>query len=525
MADTAASRPGESLFSRLSAGVTPPIAAQPVTLVIFGGGGDLAHRKLLPALYNLCVDGLLPPRVAVVGVGRTAQSDEAYRAFAKDGVTHFSRRPLDETVWRTFAASLFFVTAAFDDPEAFAPLGSRLDVIEHERGLIGNRIYYLAVPPSMFVTTVKNLAHARFIAPPDQEPNRGGGFARLIVEKPIGRDLESARAIDDAIADVFDERQIYRIDHYLGKETVQNILVMRFANSIFEPLFNQKYIDHVQVTVAEEEGVGTRAGYYDQAGALRDMLQNHILQLVALVAMEPPRTLDAEVVRDEKLDVIRSLRPIVGAAVDAQVVRGQYGAGFDLGSAVPGYREEQGVDRESRTETFIALEMFIDNWRWAGVPFFLRTGKRLPKRASEISIHLKGVPPILFNNDPNGPLDPNVLSIRIQPDEGFALSISSKIPGPRVRIYPVKMDFHYGATFGNTSPEAYERLLLDVMAGDPTLFMRRDSVEAAWRWVMPILDRWAGQTAARPALYAAGEWGPPEAQALIEATGRRWRDL
>ena len=509
-----------SLFDRLSAGLPPPIAAEPVTLVIFGGGGDLAHRKLLPALYNLHVDGLLPPRFAVVGVGRSAMTDEAYREFAKDGIAHFSRRPPDEAAWKTFAESLFFVSASFGDLKAFAALGSRLDVIEHERGLPGNRLYYLAVPPSMFVPTVQNLARAKFIGPPDTPP-----FARLIVEKPIGRDLTSALAIDDAIAEVFAEKQIYRIDHYLGKETVQNILVMRFANSIFEPLFNQKYIDHVQVTVAEEEGVGTRAGYYEQAGALRDMVQNHILQLVALVAMEPPRSLDAEVIRDEKLEVIRSLRPIDAEAVDRQVVRAQYAAGFDMGSPVPGYREEPGVDRNSRTETYVALQFFIDNWRWAGVPFFVRTGKRLPKRASEISIHLKEVPPILFNADPSARLGPNVMSIRIQPDEGFALAISSKIPGPRVRIYPVKMDFQYGSTFGNISPEAYERLLLDVMAGDPTLFMRRDTVEAAWRWVMPILDRWAEQQTASLPAYAAGDWGPPQADRLIESTGRRWRDL
>ena len=301
--------------------------------------------------------------------------------------------------------------------------------------------------------------------------------------------------------------------------------MLRFANSIFEPLFNQKYIDHVQLTVAEEEGVGTRAGYYEQAGALRDMVQNHILQLLSLVAMEPPRSLDAEVVRDEKLEVVRSLRPIDGEAVDNQVVRAQYTAGFNLGSPAPAYRDEKGVDKASRTETYVALQVFIDNWRWAGVPFFLRTGKRLPKRASEISIHLKDIPPILFNSDPAGRLDPNVLSIRIQPDEGFALTINSKIPGPRVRIYPVKMDFRYGSTFGNISPEAYERLLLDVMAGDPTLFMRRDAVEAAWRWVMPILDRWAERQDATVPPYAAGEWGPPEANAMIESTGRRWRNV
>jgi glucose-6-phosphate 1-dehydrogenase len=511
-----------------------------VTLVIFGGGGDLAHRKLLPALYNLHVDGLLPPGFVVVGVVRKEMTDEAYRGFAKDGVTQFSRRPIDEGAWQTFAAMLFVTCAEIDGDVGFAPLGSRLDIIEHERGLRPDRIYYLAIPPSLFAPTVKQLARARLVqrasavqgpqVPPDADraaassgPS-GPPVARLIVEKPIGRDLDSARAINDAIAEVFDERDTYRIDHYLGKETVQNILVMRFANSIFEPLLNQKYVDHVQITVAEEEGVGTRAGYYEQAGALRDMVQNHMLQLMAMVAMEPPHSLDADVIRDEKLEVLQSLRRIEGADVDATVVRAQYTAGFVLGKPVPGYREETGVDPNSRTETFVALQLFIDNWRWAGVPFFLRTGKRLPKRASEISVHLKDVPPILFNADPSGRLDPNVLSIRIQPDEGFSLGISSKVPGPRVKIFPVKMDFHYGSTFGGSSPEAYERLLLDVMAGDPTLFMRRDAVEAAWRWVMPILERWAETSDPLPTA-AAGEWGPPEADKLIESTGRRWRPL
>jgi glucose-6-phosphate 1-dehydrogenase len=495
---------------------------QPVTIVIFGGGGDLAHRKLLPALYNLHLDGLLPPRAAIVGVGRSPMTDDAYRAFANDGIRRFSRRPLDEHAWETFAASIFFAAASIDDEHAFAPLGSRLDIIEHERGLTGNRIYYLAVPPALFAPTVKQLDRARFIARESRKDTATQPFSRLIVEKPIGRDLESACAINDAIAEVFDERQIYRIDHYLGKETVQNILVLRFANSIFEPLMNQKYVDHVQVTVAEEEGVGTRAGYYEQAGALRDMVQNHILQLLALVALEPPRSLDADVVRDEKLEVLLSLRPIAGDAIDANVVRGQYTSGFVMGKPAPGYREEANVNAQSQTETFVAMQVFIDNWRWAGVPFFLRTGKRLPKRASEISIHLKSVPPILFNAEPSGRLDPNVLSIRIQPDEGFALGISSKIPGPRVNVYPVTMDFRYGSTFGGSSPEAYERLLLDVMAGDPTLFMRRDQVETAWRWVMPVLDRWA-ESKTEPPGYPAGEWGPAEADRLIEATGRQWR--
>ena len=497
-----------------------PVVVEPVTIVIFGGAGDLAHRKLLPALYNLHVDRLLPPRFAVVGVGRQPFTDEAYRDFAKDGTTQFSRRPPEDAAWQTFAQSLFYLQGSIEEAAMYRSLGARLDTIEHQHGLSGNRIYYLAVPPTMFGPTVKNLAAARLVHSPDSPP-----FARLIVEKPIGRDLASARTINDEIAAVFDERQVYRIDHYLGKETVQNILVLRFANSIFEPLFNQKYIDHVQITVAEEEGVGKRAGYYEQAGALRDMVQNHILQLVALVTTEPPRSLDGDVVRVEKLEVIQSLRPMAGAAVDDQAVRGQYAAGFEAGAPVPGYREEQGVDPQSRTETYVALRVFIDNWRWAGVPFFLRTGKRLPKRASEISIHLKNVPPILFNTDPGAPLDPNVLSIRIQPNEGFALSIESKVPGPRVHLYPVKMDFQYGSTFGKPSPEAYERLLLDVMAGDPTLFMRRDAVEASWLWITAILDRWAEQKDGPLPTYPAGEWGPPQADGLIESTGRRWRNL
>jgi glucose-6-phosphate 1-dehydrogenase len=510
----------EAITERLAAGEPRPIAVEPTTIVIFGGAGDLAHRKLLPALYNLHVDALLPDPFAVVGVGRTRLTDDAYRTFAREGVEHFSRRPPDQAHWQTFAAALHFVEADLEEPPAIATLGARLDTIEHERGLPGHRVYYLAVPPSKFVPTVNRLAAAKFVPPVDAPQH-----ARLIVEKPIGRDLTSARTINDAIARVFDERQIFRIDHYLGKETVQNILVLRFANSFFEPLFNQKYIDHVQITVAEEEGIGTRAGYYEQAGALRDIVQNHMLQLLALVAMEPPRSLDADVVRDEKLEVVQSLRPLEGDCVDRDAVRARYTAGLDASQPVPGYLEETGVDPGSRIETFVALQVFVDNWRWAGVPFFLRTGKRLPKRASEISIQLKAVPPILFNKDPASPLDPNVLTIRIQPDEGFALGIMSKIPGPHVRIVPVSMDFRYSTRFGATSPEAYERLLLDVLTGDATLFMRRDSVEASWQWVTPILERWAERTADPLPAYPAGSWGPVEADRLIEGTGRRWRQL
>jgi glucose-6-phosphate 1-dehydrogenase len=517
MSEPVLTPPDRSLLDQLAPGDAAPIVAEPVSIVIFGGAGDLAHRKLLPALYNLHLDGLLPPRIAITGVGRKQMTDDAYRQFAKSGIDSFSRRRVDEAVWKLFAAGLFWANGPIDENESLAGLGARLDIIEHERGLRGNRVYYLAVPPSLFVATVTQLDRARFIGRGDGRP-----YARIVIEKPIGHDLASARVINDAIAAVVDERQIYRIDHYLGKETVQNILVLRFANSIFEPLFNQKYIDHVQVTVSEAEGVGSRAGYYESAGALRDMVQNHLLQLLSLVAMEPPRSLDADVIRDEKLEVLQSLRPLDVEDVDASTVRAQYDAGFVTGQPVRGYREEPGVASGSQTETFVALQLWIDNWRWAGVPFFLRTGKRLPKRASEISVHLKEVPPILFNTSAAARLDPNILSMRIQPDEGFALGISSKIPGPRVRIYPVQMDFHYGSTFGASSPEAYERLLLDVMAGDQTLFMRRDQVEAAWQWVMPILDRWAADRLP-VSRYAAGDWGPPEAEQLIRRLGREWK--
>jgi glucose-6-phosphate 1-dehydrogenase len=493
---------------------------EPATIVIFGGSGDLARRKLVPALYNLHVDGRLPPGTVIVGVARNEMSDEAYRAFAKEGVAQFSRRPVEEAAWAALASSLFFIGGSFDDPGTFASLGSRLDIVERERGLPGNRVYYLAVPPAIFVSTTRQLARARFVAKGQPAP-----YARLIVEKPIGHDLQSARAINDALAEVFDEPQIFRIDHYLGKETVQNILVLRFANSIFEPLFNQRFVDHVQITVAETEGVGSRAGYYERAGALRDMMQNHLLQLLAVVAMEPPHSLDADVVRDEKLEILLSLRPLSGESVDTHVVRGQYAAGRIGNAAAAAYLEEKGVAPRSRTETFVAIRAFVDNWRWAGVPFLLRTGKRLPKRASEISVHLKGVPPILFNADPRAPLEPNVLAIRIQPDEGFSVSISSKVPGPDVEISPVKMDFRYQGEYAGTTPEAYERLLLDVMEGDQTLFMRRDAVEVSWRFVMPILERWAEQTGDALPSYPAGTWGPAEAEQLLQGVGRSWHRL
>ena len=492
---------------------------QSCSLVILGGGGDLTKRKLLPAVYNLALDDVLPRHFAVFGFGRRTLSDEDFRAFAREGIDTYSRRPLEDKHWADFRRSLFFVQGSFKDADAFAQLKKRLNAIESELGIPGNRIFYLSIPPSFIETCVNQLKAAGLISPPDSS----GPFSRVIVEKPIGRDLDSARQVNATLAKVLDENQIFRIDHYLGKETVQNILVMRFGNSIFEPLWNKKYIDHVQITVAEEEGVGTRADYYEQAGALRDMVQNHILQLLSLTAMEPPWAMTADVVRDNKLAVLNCLRPITDCA--QCVVRAQYTAGKNGGDDVPGYRREQNVETASMTETYVAIKTFVDNWRWAGVPFYIRTGKRLPKRVSEISVQFKEVPPILFNVDPQDPVEPNVLTLRIQPDEGLSMSIATKLPGAKVRIRPVNMDFRYHTTFEKQLPEAYERLLLDVLAGDPTLFMRRDEVEASWTWIVNIQEFWEREGARSLPEYAAGTWGPVEADKLINTDDRKWRTL
>ena len=503
----------------LVAGLAQTLLPQPCALVIFGGAGDLARRKLLPALYNLLLDGLLPASFAVVGFARTALDDAGFRAVAREGVERHSRRTLDEGTWQAFERRLFWVRGGFDEAEAYPRLRERLSEIEPGCGLRGSRIYYLSVPPSTMVDCVQRLADSGMARPPAPQ----GPWDRIIVEKPIGRDLETARELNAALGRVFDESQTFRIDHYLGKETVQSLLVMRFANAIFEPLWNQKYVDHVQITVAEAEGVGSRANYYEEAGALRDMVQNHLLQLLSLTAAEPPWALTADVVRDQKLAVLNCLRPLSGAEVDRFVVRAQYDEGFVHGVRVPGYAGEKNVRPGSTTETYVGLECFVDNWRWAGVPFYLRTGKRLPRRASEIAVQFKDVPHILFNVGGEQPLEPNVLTVRIQPDEGMSLRIATKLPGPKVRIYPVRMDFRYGTTFGEQSPEAYERLLLDVMAGDATLFMRRDAVEAAWTWVDNVLEAWARAGAREIPRYAAGSWGPREADELMAREGRRWR--
>lgn len=530
-----------------------PLVPQPSILVIFGGDGDLAWRKLLPAVYNLNMDGALPSHFAVVCFGLPStpddlaknKPDEYIRKRAQDGISRFSRQPLSDAHWQDFSRALFFVPGSFGDAAAYARLKTRLAAIDAEFGIPGARVYYMAVPPGLVEMSVVHLRDAGMVAAPDETR----AFARVIIEKPIGRDLESAQAVIKAVDQAFAENQTYRIDHYLGKETVQNLMVLRFANSIFEPLWHAKYIDHIQITVAEDEGLAqwdvetgriaaSRVGYYEGVGALRDMVQNHILQVLCTVAMEPPYSLDADVVRDAKSTVLHCLRPMTHADVKRNVVRGQYIEGEEFGRRVPGYRHEvrkffeevaqkpiPAASVNSTTETFVAIRLFIDNWRWAGVPIYLRTGKRLPKRASEVSIQFKDVPQVLFNAHPDVPLEPTVLTLKVQPEEGLSMRIASKLPGPKVRIYPVKMEFNYASSFGTISPEAYERLILDVMAGDATLFMRRDAVVAAWQWVMPILEVWQREQALNLPEYQCGSWGPIEADRLLREDGRQWRIL
>jgi glucose-6-phosphate 1-dehydrogenase len=488
----------------------------PCTIVIFGASGDLAARKLLPALYNLehCGRDAVPPESAILGFARREMSVEAFRTKTRDAAQRYSRLEIDEECWRRFAQNLDYLSG-LDRPDGFARLKGRLEEIERARGLPPNRIYYLSLPPEAIIETVEKLHGAKLIAPPDA-PH----FTRIVVEKPIGHDLHSALKIISAMRKYFDESQIFRIDHYLGKETVQNLMVLRFANSIFEDFWNNSRVDHVQITVSEEEGLGTRAMYYDGAGALRDMVQNHMLQVLALTGMEPPVSLAADAVRDAKVNVIRSLRPLDPGGVRKLVVRGQYAAGELDGKRVAGYLQEEGIRETSRTETFVALKVLVDNWRWAGVPFYLRTGKRLPRRASSIFVQFKRVPEILFNR--RVALPPDVLAIRIQPDEGFSLEVLAKRPGLDLSIQPVRMNLRYAAEFDGASPDAYERLLLDVMAGDHTLFLGARFVQRSWEFVEGILDQWQNDPGIPLEPYPAGSWGPKAADDLIRADGRKW---
>ena len=489
-------------------------------VVLFGATGDLAHRKVVPALYHLWAAGLLPERFALVCFGRRDADDASMRADLRTSLDKHARvRPVDEETWAAFAARISYFQGGFGDPASYAALARRLDEIDAAAGTEGNRLFYLATPASSFPEIVRGLGGAGL----DHETAEGG-WRRIVIEKPFGRDLDTAVRLNREVGKVFRESQVYRIDHYLGKETVRNILIFRFGNLIFEPIWHRRYIDHVQITVAESIGVEGRGAFYEETGALRDILQNHLLQLLTLVAMEPPATLEADSLRDEKVKVLRAVRPIPADAVDASVVRGQYGPGWVGATEVAGYRGEPSVDPASETETFVAARLEIDDWRWAGVPFYLRAGKRLPKRATEIAIQFKDVPQRLFaplGGDPEA----NLLVIRIQPDEGILLRFAAKVPGLGVDVRPVNMDFAYGSAFTVDSPDAYETLILDALLGDASLFTRADEVEAAWKIVDPIIESWIAGAEPNLPNYAAGTWGPEAADELLTREGRRWRRL
>jgi len=485
--------------------------ADPCTVVIVGVTGDLTRRKLFPALYNLLLDGLLPTSFAVVGVARTPHDgivDEL-----RQGIESHSRRALDAARWGELAAGCSFVPVA-GDPESYQRLAAHLAEIDRSRGTQGNRLFYLSVPPSAVPSVLDGLAAAGL-----NQPGAEGGYARIVLEKPIGHDLASATELNRTVHRAFHERNVFRIDHYLGKETVQNLLVFRFANAIFEPLWNQKYIDHVQITVAEPLGVEGRGAYFEEAGITRDIVQNHAFQLVCLTAMEPPASLDPTAIRNEKVKVLQALRPVDAAANGASSVRAQYIPGVIDGHEVPGYREEPGVSPDSRTESYVALRMHIDNWRWADVPFYVRAGKRLPRRLTEVALRFRGVPHRLFRQDTP---EANTLVLRIQPDEGMKLQFEVKVPGTSPRMKAVDMDFRYGQAFGAQPPEAYERLLLDAMLGDSTLFIRSDEVEAAWAYVDRLFEAWSASDQPLPE-YTAGSWGPAEAEVMLARDGRTWR--
>jgi glucose-6-phosphate 1-dehydrogenase len=502
----------------------PARSAAPCTIVIFGASGDLTQRKLVPALYNLRHDGLLPDGCALVGFARRPKSDEQFREEMREGVAAHSRTSIEQAAWDAFATTVRYHQSDFDDAAGYAGLRALLDELDAARDVEpgkGNRLFYLATPPEAYPRIVAQLGAAGLNGPPPSQRGKGG-WTRIIIEKPFGRDLASAQALNAHVLGVFDESQVYRIDHYLGKETVQNILTFRLGNSIFEPLWNRRYVDHVQIMVAEQIGVEGRGGYYDHAGAIRDMVQNHMLQVLALTAMEPPAAFTADAVRNEKVKALQAIRPIAAEEVGTYTVRGQY----------TDYRHEPGVTAGSTTDTYVALKLAIDNWRWAGVPFYLRTGKALPQRLTEISIQFKQPPLTLFahSNDADhtggkGMMEPNVLVLRIQPNEGIALRVGLKPPGSSLRLQPVELGFHYGEGFGKESPEAYERLLLDAILGDATLFIRRDEVEAAWSLITPVMEGWAAGHAPKPAPYWPGSWGPDAADVLIEKDGRAWRTL
>jgi glucose-6-phosphate 1-dehydrogenase len=510
------------VINPLRAGMRHARTVAPCVMVIFGATGDLTHRKLIPALYNLALEQPLPAQFTVVGVARRPFTHEQFRQQMLEATSSFSRRTVNPVVWEAFASGLFYSQVQFNNLADYQQLGALLEQLDRERGTEGNRIFYLATQPSLYPTIIAAL---RATGLAQRGSGDAPGWPRIIVEKPFGHDRASARALNDDLSTAFAESQIYRIDHYLGKETVQNILVMRFGNGIYEPIWNRRYIDHVQITAAESVGVEGRAGYYDEAGALRDMIQNHMMQLLTLVAMEPPAAFLADAVRDEKVKVLRSIAPQADAEIAHNVVRGQYGAGWQGGVHVTSYREEPGVKPGSPTETFVALKLELENWRWAGVPFYLRTGKRLTKRLTEVAIQFKRPPYLLFRGTGADEMQTNVLSLRIQPNEGISLRFGAKVPGQEMQVRPVNMEFFYGRAFGAQPPEAYERLLLDCMHGDSTLFTRRDETDLSWGLVDAIARAWSLQPPAAIPQYDPGTAGPQEADTLIERDGRTWRRI
>jgi glucose-6-phosphate 1-dehydrogenase len=495
--------------------------APPVALVIFGASGDLTRRKLAPALFNLFRAGRLSEHFAIMGVSRSPLTDAGFREAARQGVLDYSGNPqIAEDVWRDFSAAIHYEHGDFDDPATYQKLRERLEALDRERGTGGNRLFYLATPPELFPVITAQLGAARLNRPPNDRT-----FVRLVVEKPFGTDLASAQRLNRDVQKVFRESQVYRIDHYLAKETVQNILALRLANGIFEPIWNHKYIDHVQLTVSESIGVEGRGGHYEQTGAFRDMVENHMLQLLSIIAMEPPVAFEAEPLRDEKLKVLKALRRIPPEQSSELTLRGQYNAGIIDGRPTPGYRGEEKVAPDSLTETFVVAKLHIDNWRWSGTPFYLRHGKRLPRRVTEVAIQFKPAPQAFFQGGEQ--MEPNVLAIRIQPDEGISLRFAAKVPGPTMELQEVDMNFLYGNSFGPNAVEqtdAYARLLLDGMVGDRTLFTRADEVEEAWIWAEDILRGW-DERPDNVQPYTAGSWGPAWADAFIERDGRRWRTL
>lgn len=497
-------------------GLSKHRGAPPTVIVIFGASGDLTARKLVPAIFNLGLDNLLPGEFHLIGYGRRPIKDEDFRKMMDEAIGEHSRRSLNKEVWERVRQNISYHTGGYDEPATFESLAKKINKIEKKLGRDMQRMFYISTPPSVFGPVIKNLGSSGMA----QVHVQTKLASKVIVEKPFGRDLSSARELNTVINSVFEEQQVYRIDHYLGKETVQDLLVQRFANSIFEPLWNREYVDCVQITVAESLGVGSRGGYYDTSGALRDMIQNHTMQLVALTAMEPPVSLDPESIRDEKVKVIKAIQPL---KLDTDLVRARYINGIIRGEPVKGYMDEADIPNDSGTETYAAMRLAINNWRWQGVPFYVRSGKRMARRASEIAIQFKRPPGILFSEGDKYNVAANTMVISIQPDEGVTLVMNSKIPGLETRTQPVKMHYRYSTTFGSNTPEAYERLILDAMIGDSTLFIRGDETEASWKLLTPILKQWETSGSIGMEEYAAGSWGPSQSDHLLAQRQHKWR--